>query len=114
ASSAVRMSLKDPSSSTEGPPAFSDLTAPSIDIELDHIARVLVAHRISMLGILATDVRDRIFLAAEMKKRMRDVQLVLLGSNVLYLRPDFNDYLRGMLVITTYPLFFENQWWDQV
>lgn len=110
--SAVRMTLKDPSSTTEGPPALSNLTAPSIDIELDHIAQVLVAHRISVLGILATDVRDRIFLASEMKKRMRDVQLVLLGSNVLYLRPDFNDYLRGMLVITTYPLFFENQWWD--
>ena len=110
---AVRMSLKDPSSSTENPPALSDLTTPGTDIELDHIASVLVSHRISVLGILATDVRDRIFLAAEMKKRMRDVQLVMFGSNVLYLRPDYNDYLRGMLVITSYPLFLENQWWDR-
>ena len=63
-----------------------------------------------MVGLLATDVRDKLFLGEELRRRMPDVQFFTYESNVLYLRSDKNLALRGMLVFSTYPLILDNQW----
>jgi hypothetical protein len=36
----------------------------------------------------------------------------MVGGNLLFLRPDYNAWLRGTLVLSTYPLFLESQFWD--
>ena len=76
---------------------------------LDDLARTLTRRRIRMVGLLATDVRDKLFLGEELRKRMPDVQFFTYESNVLYLRTDKNLALRGMLVFSTYPLILDNQ-----
>jgi hypothetical protein len=98
------LSLTDPLRPSETIPAFSGVTAPSIDIEFDALARVISHQGVRLVSILATDVRDTLFLATELRRRTRDVQLVTLESNDLYLRSEYRDALRGMLVVSTYPL----------
>ena len=66
---------------------LSQLTAPSTELLLAQIERSLLAHHVRAVGILATDVRDELFLADEIRRRLPDVQLFFYGSNVLRLRP---------------------------
>ena len=85
-------------------PVGSRLTPPTVDLLFDEVAAVLRRESIQMVGLLATDVRDKLFLAAELHRRVRDVQFFTFESNVLYLRSDWRSSLAGMLVISTYPL----------
>ncbi|MEO6529001.1 MAG: hypothetical protein ABIP93_20450 [Gemmatimonadaceae bacterium] len=107
----IPLNLVEAASTEEAPVVASDLTAPSLEFILAEMASALRAHRIKAVGVLASDVRDKMFLGDEMKRRMRDVQLFAFGSNVLLARQDFGS-LRGMLVVSSYPLTLENQHWD--
>ncbi|MFN0241365.1 MAG: hypothetical protein ACKVWV_00575 [Planctomycetota bacterium] len=91
--------------------ASTTLTPPSIDLLLEEIARMLAQRDIRAVVILATDVRDKLFLGTELKKRLPDIQLVTTESNVLYLRPELNRWLRGMIVVSTYPLLLRDRSW---
>ncbi len=109
----VRVDLRDSVRPMENSAAMSrDLTPAAVELVIDDIARTLAAHRVQAALILATDVRDQIFLATELRRRMRDVQLLFYGGHALLARADRNVWLRGSLVATSYPLFFENQFWD--
>ncbi len=112
ASLRIPLNFADAALTAESPPVTSELTAPALEFILAEMTRTLAAHHIRAVGILASDVRDKMFLADEVKRRMRDVQLFTFGSNVLFDRPDF-ETLRGMLVVSTYPLVLENQHWDR-
>jgi hypothetical protein len=105
------LDLIDPVRPKEDLPVTSQLSPAALDIILDQIARTLVDHQIRAVGLLFTDVRDKLVLADELKKRVHDLQLFTFESNVLYLRPDYGQALRGMLVLSTYPLITANQWW---
>lgn len=106
--------LQDPASNFENPPALSDLTTPALERVMDDIGQTLLAHRIRAVVVIATDVRDRIFVANEVKRRLRDMRIIFIGSHTLFTRPEFNEQLRGALVVSTYPLFLENQYWTRL
>ncbi len=103
------LDLLDPARPKEDFPVTSRLSPLALDLMLDDLARTLNRRRIRMVGLLATDVRDKLFLGEELRKRMPDVQFFTYESNVLYLRSDKNLALRGMLVLSTYPLILDNQ-----
>jgi hypothetical protein len=103
------LDLLDPARPKEDLPVTSRLSAPALDLVLDEVARTLVRRRIRMVGLLATDVRDKLFLGDEIRRRVPDVQFFTYESNVLYLRSDRTSALRGMLVFSTYPLLLQNQ-----
>jgi hypothetical protein len=65
------------------------------------------------VGLFATDVRDKLFLAERIKKYAPGVTLFTLESDLLYAHPDYNAALEGTLVVSTYPLFTPNQQWTQ-
>lgn len=106
------LDLRDPAWASEHPPVLSTLTASSVESALDEDIRTLIAHRIKVVQILATDIRDKLFLATMLRQRMPDVQVVLFGANDLLANAELNGYLRGTLVISTYPLVVESQFWD--
>lgn len=109
----VPLSLTDPALTTERPGlASTQLTVPAADLAVREILRTLQAHRVRAVGIAASDVRDQLFLAEIIKEHLSDVQLFMVGSNILFLRPDLNEALLGTLIVSTYPLFLENQFWD--
>jgi len=96
----------------ESPVPVAQLTPATLELMLDGIVHTLEEHEIRAIGIVGTDVRDKIFLADELHKRLPDARLFTFGSNQLYLRGEYNRSLRGMLVFSTYPLVLENQWWS--
>jgi hypothetical protein len=104
------LDLLEPARPKEDLPVTSRLSPVALDLILDEIARTLTRRQVRLVGLLATDVRDKLFLGDEIRKRVRDVQFFTYESNVLYLRADRSRALRGMLVLSTYPLILDNQW----
>lgn len=106
------LDLQDPATARENLPALSGLSAAAAERTMEDIAQTLIAHHVRAVVIVASDVRDRIYLATEVRTRLRDVKVVVVGTHALYLRPEVNQPLRGTLVVSSYPLFLESQFWD--
>ncbi|HSU13119.1 hypothetical protein [Longimicrobium sp.] len=113
AQSRARLTLRDPDRPGDRPPPMSQLTAPTLELLLDEIERTVTSHRIRVVGIVASDVRDKLFLASELRRRLQDVQLFTFEGNALFLVPENNRALRGMIVVSTYPLTVRSQWWTR-
>jgi len=111
APSAARVHLKlDEASATDRLPAVApELTPAMAEIALDNILDGLERLGVSAVGLYATDKRDHLFLAQEISRRVPSVQLFALEGNLIYLHPDYRSYVRGTLVVGSYPLFFLTQ-----
>jgi hypothetical protein len=106
------LTFDDPGAPTDRIPPFTPkLTSSSIEIVLANIIDTLKRLRITTVGILATDTRDKLFLAEQLSRFMPGVKLFTTEGDVLFAHPDFNQYVRGMLVASSYPLFAQNQAW---
>ncbi|HEX5051002.1 MAG TPA: hypothetical protein VFZ65_04460, partial [Planctomycetota bacterium] len=103
--SLFELDLEARDSAGEMPPAMSKMSPAVIDLLLAELAHTLEHQRIRMVVLFATDVRDKIFLGREIAKRLPDIQLVTTESNLLYVRSELAEAQRGMLVLSTYPLF---------
>lgn len=109
----TRLELRDKSRPRENPPVISALTVPTLELMLGEIMQTLTDHEIRAVVIQATDVRDQLMLAREIRQRNRDAQVILFQGHRLLLRPEYASQLNGTLVLTSYPLFLENQWWSR-
>jgi hypothetical protein len=94
------------------PALTSAVVASTVEAILDAIRH----ENLSAVGIVATDNRDALFLAREVKRSTPDAQLFLFATHALYLHPDYVPYLRGALVASSYSLALANQpetvaWW---
>jgi hypothetical protein len=79
---------------------------------LGMILSTIARERIQYVAIVATDVKDMIFLAKVIRESAPDVQLLFTQGDVLLSHPDYSAYLRGALVASTYPLYPGNQRWS--
>lgn len=95
-------------------PAMSSLEASSAELVLSDVLSTISRERIRYVGIYATDVRDRLFLAREVKAHAPNTVLFTDAADLLYLHSDVNGDNRGNLVLTTYPLFGPNQQWTRL
>jgi hypothetical protein len=107
------LQLQDAARPKEAPSVVSALTPPTLELILEQIMQTLRSHEVEAVGLLATDVRDKLFLGELVREQLPDVQLFTFESNSLYLRRDYGRSLGGMIVISTYPLWPENQKWSQ-
>ena len=92
-------------------PHFSPRSVASDQIVLDNLLKTIHREHVRYLGIVASDVEDRIFLVQQIRYSCPDTTVFLLSSDLFYLHSDFNFDLRGTLVLSTYPLFAMNQLW---
>jgi hypothetical protein len=107
---AIPLNLREATPPSDAIPALRpQLTGPVVGTTVDSILDVIRHEKISAVGILATDDRDVLFLAREVKRSSPDVQLFLFGTHALYLHPDYVPYLRGALVASSYALTLANQ-----
>ena len=81
-----------------------ELTTPSEGLVLAELLRDVVDHRVEAVGVVATDVRDKIFLAREVRKQAPNVRLFTLEADVLLAHPEVADLTRGMLVASSHVL----------
>ncbi len=80
------------------------LTDAARDLTLDGILSQLQRRRIGAVGILATDVRDRLFLAREINRVAPDVLLFGTEPDILMLHAEYAPYVRGTLMASSYPM----------
>jgi len=64
------------------------------------------------VGIVATDIRDTMFLAQEVREHSPGSVLFTYNTELLYLHPEINSTLTGMLMVGSYPLAGANQFWS--
>ena len=92
-------------------PSFSDLTVQSAELTLSNLLSTIAREQYTYVGIVATDVRDTMFLAREVRQHCPATVLFAVNSDLLYADPTVNDVTLGMLVFTPYPLFNLEQLW---
>lgn len=107
----THLSLDEVSRARETPLLTSNLSTPSLDVVLEGLIRTLNEHDVRVVVIKATDVRDKLMLARELRRGVRDVVVVVYEGHVLLRRPEYADALRGALVLSSYPMALENQFW---
>ncbi len=93
-------------------PTLSASTVISTDRSLATLLTTIAAEKIRYLGLIFTDEQDTLFLAEEIRKFCPDVVLFTFENRILYTHPDVRPILKGMLSVSTYPLFTRNQQWS--
>jgi hypothetical protein len=89
----------------------SQLDISSSELMLSNLLSTISREQINYVGIAATDVRDVIFLAREIREHSPSTVIFTLNGDLLFAHPEANPNTRGMLVVTPYPLFPLNQLW---
>ena len=93
-------------------PIYSDVSASYAEVVLATILEEIERQHIRYLGIVATDIRDRIFLAREIRRHSPNLVLFFLSSELLFLHPEINRDLQGSLLLSTYPLAPQSKLWS--
>jgi hypothetical protein len=107
----TRLPLDETAKPRESPVVVSRLTVPTLDVVMANVIRTLRERDVRAVVIKATDIRDKLMLAREIRRSMRDVLLFTYENNALLLRPEYLQALQGAMVLTTYPLVLDNQFW---
>jgi hypothetical protein len=102
----------DDTQAIDVPPVFSDLDSHSTEIALTTNLAALAREGVQYVGLLATDVRDKLFLGRQVRRFCPGAALFTLDADILFLHPDVSRTFEGMLVIAPYPLVGDNQWWS--
>jgi hypothetical protein len=92
-------------------PPYSPRTSVADELVLSTLLTQIHNEHIGYIGLSASDVEDRIFLAKQLRTYCPNAVLVLFNSDLLYLHSDFNLDLRGTLLLSTYPLYNPEQFW---
>jgi hypothetical protein len=107
----TRLQLDETAKPRESPVVVSRLTVPTLDVVMANVIRTLRERDVRAVVIKATDIRDKLMLAREIRRSMRDVLIFTYENNALLLRPEYLQSLQGAMVLTTYPLVLDNQFW---
>ena len=109
----LELALDAPEGATRDilPAQDPQMTANIADLVLTSSLEAIRREEIQFVGIAASDPRDILFLARKIRESAANVTLFTFGADLLYTHPDYQRYLRGMLVTTPYPLFPANQAW---
>lgn len=79
----------------------SPLTAVSNQLELDSALKNLRENQVKLVVVIATDVRDRLFLFEQVRAKISNVLLIDLGIDRLLAHPDFLHASRGALALAS-------------
>ena len=101
------------SNPTDTEPSLTpSVTATIMERVLSQILTTISREQAQYVVILATTLKDTIFLATQIRTYCPDVQLLLSSSDLMFNHPDYRYYFQGALVVSTYPLCSRNQMWS--
>lgn len=111
----VALDLKQTLGQTDDVPVMSMGELPSSQqAVLAQTAAQIRRDRVKLVGIVASDIFDTLFLARFLKEVCPDVRLFLLDSDLLLIRAAEDYPLEGTLVISNYPLITGSDAWDRL
>jgi hypothetical protein len=105
------LTLEQPPYAIDLLPVYSEATTAANDVTLEHIMRSIVREDMRAVGLMGTDVRDKLFLAQHVRRLAPDVLLFTLHSDVLFTHAEYVKSMEGMVCAATYPLFSGTQRW---
>jgi hypothetical protein len=94
-------------------PDFSPLTAPANDLTIGSLIAAINRYDVRYVGIVATDVRDTLFLANRIRGLAANVNLFSVEGELLYTHPDVHTALFGTTLISSSPLFTSIATWQR-
>jgi hypothetical protein len=101
------LDLTEQGRAADSVPELSKLTAPDNEQAIANLLGEISREGIGYVGILATDVRDKLYLAERIHKFSPDVTLFTFDGDLLYAHRQVQASMNGMAVISTYQLFTE-------
>jgi hypothetical protein len=111
----LTMALDDDAQPLDLPPQIHPhITLPAEEFALANVLATIARKGIRYVGIVASDSRDKVFLAKQVHKYCQDVRLFTFESDLVFTHPDNRAALVGMLVASTYPLFNRTQAWTTI
>jgi hypothetical protein len=90
-------------------PAFSSLKKAIADRVLSSDLETVAEMNLKYVGIIASNVKDTVFLAQQIRTHIPNIVVFVLDNDALYLNSEVVNDLTGMLVASTYPLFPTSQ-----
>ena len=109
---ALELDLTNPGQPADLVPTFDPLTVLGNQLVLENLLHAISREGIRYVGILATDVKDKLFLAEQVRSRVPDAILFTLDNDLLYGHPQYSQTLDGMLVLSSAPLLAEGAPWQ--
>ncbi|HEX3553686.1 MAG TPA: hypothetical protein VIA62_10720 [Thermoanaerobaculia bacterium] len=107
----LELDLSDPGRPADLVPTYNPLTVLSNELMLENLLQAVSREGIRYVGIVATDVRDKLFLAEEVRARVPDAVLFTFDNDLLYAHSQYVQILDGMLVFSSAPLITEGAPW---
>lgn len=104
----LQLSLADDRKNRDAVPDASPLSAPANEIAIANLVDAIARDGIRYVGIMATDVRDTLFLADRVRSLARNVTLFGIEGDLLYLHQQVHAAMSGMIVISSSPLFISS------
>jgi hypothetical protein len=101
------LALADQGRAADSVPELSPLTAPDNEQAIANLLGEISREGIGYVGILATDVRDKLYLAERIHKFSPDVTLFTFDGDLLYAHRQVQASMNGTAVISTFQLFTE-------
>lgn len=102
---ALDLNLTEEEKGAERFPQFGPLPNASADLALIHNLKVLSRDRIKYVGIVASDIRDRLFLLERVRSYLPDAVVFTFDNHLLQTHPRLSRSLDGTLVFSSFPLY---------
>ncbi len=111
--SGLTLDLRSSAGREDDIPSFSGQQLPlSQEAIMLSISETIHRRKIKMVGVLASDVLDTLFVLRFLQEFSPDVRLFVLDSDLLFIRAVDNLSLQGSLAVTDYPLSTAIQSWQ--
>ena len=105
--------ISEPTFGDDKTPSLSATQTPiSQEAALLSIANTLRRERVRFVVITSTDPLDNIFLIRFLRTHSPDLRIITFESDLLYVRAATEYPASGVVLVTTYPLFLQNQIWS--
>jgi hypothetical protein len=99
------LSLAEEETPVDVLPQLGPLTRASDDLALASVLQTLSREGTRYVGVVATDLRDRIFLVDRVRSYIPDAVVFTFDNHLLYAHPRLSRSLAGTLSLTSFPLY---------
>ena len=94
-------------------PSFDpDVTGPNDSLVLKNILATIANEDVRYVGVLASEVRNVLFLVKLINRYCPDVQIFLINNDVMFSGEDFSADFYGTIIASTYPLDSRSPVWS--
>lgn len=93
-------------------PTFSSSTVVVADRILESLISTIREEKIKVVGLMGTEITDKLFLAQRIRELVPNVQFFTLEADLLFTHSNYSRFLRGMVVGSSYSLYPPTQRWS--